>query len=122
NVADFAGYGGTATTANHCYEGSAPAPFTLSNNATADFRKAGGCADTNDNLADFFASTPFPRNSTSTNNCAGGAAPDLSINDVSVVEGNGGTVTAIFTVSLSAPAQGTDVSFDIATQDKTATT
>ncbi len=122
NMIDFVGYGGTAATANHCYEGSGPASFTLSNNTIADYRKAGGCTDTNDNAADFFTSTPSPRNSSATNNCAGGATPNLSINDVTVAEGNSGTVTAAFTVSLSAPAQGTDVTFDIATADGTATT
>jgi ribosomal protein L35AE/L33A/predicted secreted protein len=122
NVVDFVGYAGTAATANHCYEGSGPASFTLSNNTIADFRKAGGCTDTNDNASDFFTSTPSPRNSNSpTNNCASGAAPNLSINDITVTEGNNGTVTATFTVSLSAPAQGADVSFDIATADGTAT-
>jgi hypothetical protein len=42
NVADFAGYGGTAATASHCYEGSGPASFSLSNNTIAVYRKAGG--------------------------------------------------------------------------------
>lgn len=122
NVVDFVGYGGTAATANHCYEGSGPSSFTLSNNTIADFRRAGGCTDTNDNAADFFTAAPFPRNSSSTNNCAGGATPSLSINDVNVTEGNSGTTTATFTVSLSAAAQGADVKFDIATADGTATT
>lgn len=123
NVVDFVGYGGTALTANHCYEGSAPASFTLSNNTIADYRKAGGCTDTNQNASDFFTSTPAPRNSSSpANNCAGGAAPSLSINYVSVTEGNSGTTPATFTVSLSAASQGGDVTFDIATQDNTATT
>ena len=120
-ITDFVGYGNTPTTAGHCYEGSGPA--AAPSNASADFRKAGGCTDTNDNAADFFTSAPSPRNSASaTNNCAGGATPSLSINDVSVAEGNSGTTTATFTVSLSAPAQGADVTFDIATQDNTATT
>src|SRR6185369_16096831 len=122
NVIDFVGYGGTAATANHCYEGNGPAPFTLSNNTIADYRKAGGCTDTNDNAADFFTAAPFPRNSLSTNNCAGGATPTLSINDVTVNEGNSGTTAATFTVSLSGPAQGADVTFDIATANGTATT
>lgn len=122
-IADFVGYGGTALTANHCYEGSGPASFTLSNNTIADYRKAGGCTDINQNAADFFTSTPSPRNSSSpVNNCAGGVTPNLSINDVTVTEGNSGTATATFTVSLSAPAQGADVMFDIATQDNSATT
>ncbi|MBV6782890.1 autotransporter domain-containing protein [Xanthomonas campestris pv. trichodesmae] len=47
--------------------------------------------------------------------------PVLSINDVSVNEGNAGTTNATFTVSLSAPAGAGGVSFDIATADGTAT-
>jgi hypothetical protein len=119
---DFVGYGGNASTANHCYEGSGPASFTTSNNTIADFRKAGGCTDTNDNATDFLVSTPSPRNTGSpVNNCSGGAVPNLSITDATVTEGNSGTVAATFTVQLSAPAQGTDVTFDIATADNTAT-
>ena len=122
-IADFVGYSGIATTPNHCYEGTGPASVASGGNTTADFRKAGGCTDTNDNAADFLVSGPFPRNSSSpANNCGGGATPNLTINDVTVAEGNSGTTTATFTVSLSSPAQGTDVTFDIATQDNTATT
>ena len=116
-VSDFVGYGTTAD----CFEGSnhAPAPSAT----TADFRKAGGCTDTNDNAADFLVSAPFPRNSSSpANNCVGGAPPNLTINDVTVTEGNSGTTTATFTVSLSAPAPSTDITFDIATQNNSATT
>ena len=121
-VIDFVGFGGTAATANHCYEGSGPASFTSGNNTIADFRKAGGCTDTNDNTADFLVSTPAPRNTSSpTNTCVAGAPPSLTINDVSIAEGNSGTTTATFTVSLSAPAPSTDITFDIATQDNTAT-
>src|SRR5439155_10481398 len=46
--------------------------------------------------------------------------PALSINVVSANEGNSGTTTFSFTVSLSAPAPAA-VTFDIATQDGTAT-
>jgi len=55
---------------------------------------------------------------------AGSASPtpNLSINDVSIVEGNAGTSTATFTVSLSAVAPAGGVTFDIATADGTATT
>jgi uncharacterized repeat protein (TIGR01451 family) len=122
NMVDFVGYGGSAATANHCYEGSSPSSIILSDNAIAAYRKAGGCPDTNDNSADFIIAAPLPRNSSSTNNCAGGAPPSLFINDVTVTEGNNGTTIATFTVSLSAPAQGADVKFDIATADGTATT
>ncbi|MCC5069121.1 putative Ig domain-containing protein [Xanthomonas campestris] len=47
--------------------------------------------------------------------------PTLSINDVSVNEGNAGTSNATFTVSLSQPAGAGGVSFDIATADGSAT-
>lgn len=52
----------------------------------------------------------------------GGGQPVLSINDVSLAEGNSGTSTMTFTVSLSSPAGAGGVTFDIATQDNTATT
>jgi hypothetical protein len=52
--------------------------------------------------------------------CCVPSAPSLSVNDVSVVEGNAGTTTATFTVSLSAPSSGT-VTVDCATADGTAT-
>src|SRR6185503_3618974 len=47
------------------------------------------------------------------------AIPTLSIADVTVTEGNTGTVNAVFTVTLSA-ASGQTVTFDFATQDGTA--
>ena len=50
-----------------------------------------------------------------------GGALGLSIGDAAAVEGDSGTVTATFTVSLSAPAPPGGVSFDIATRDGTAT-
>lgn len=48
------------------------------------------------------------------------AAPNLSIDDVTLDEGNAGTTTFTFTVSLSAPAGPGGVTFDIATADGTA--
>jgi uncharacterized repeat protein (TIGR01451 family) len=53
---------------------------------------------------------------------SGPVVPALSINDVTVTEGNAGTATAAFTVSLSVPAGVGGVTFDIATADNTATT
>ena len=47
--------------------------------------------------------------------------PNLSINDVTITEGNSGTTTMTFTVSLSSPAPVGGVTFDIATADNTAT-
>lgn len=52
---------------------------------------------------------------------ASAAAPTLSVNDVSLNEGNAGTTSFTFTVSLSAPAPVGGVTFDIATADGTAT-
>jgi uncharacterized repeat protein (TIGR01451 family) len=48
------------------------------------------------------------------------AAPNLTINDVTLNEGNAGTTTFTFTVSLSAPAPAGGVTFDIATANGTA--
>ncbi len=48
-------------------------------------------------------------------------ALSLTINDVSVNEGNAGTTSFDFTVSLSSPAPAGGVTFDIATADNTAT-
>lgn len=113
-ISDFVGYLGTAGTANHCYEGSGPAPFTSGNNTIADFRKAGGCVDTNDNGADFFTASPNPRNSASP---AGTCQPEIIINDpAAVIEGTSIT----FTVSLSAASSQT-ITVNYATADNTAT-
>ncbi|HET9479554.1 MAG TPA: lamin tail domain-containing protein, partial [Pyrinomonadaceae bacterium] len=51
----------------------------------------------------------------------GGGELNLSVGDATVTEGDSGTMTATFTVTLSTPAEE-DVNFDIATQDNTATT
>jgi hypothetical protein len=69
NIADFVGYGSSATS----YEGSGPTP-TLSN-TTAGLRAAAGCTDTDNNASDFSAGAPAPRNSaTPTTSCGGGSA------------------------------------------------
>ena len=44
----------------------------------------------------------------------------IAINDISLLEGNSGTTTFTFTVSLSSPAGEGGVNFDIATADNTA--
>lgn len=115
SIADVIGYGSTAS----CFEGSGPAPAASA--TSADFRKAGGCVDTNNNAADFFVLAPFPRNTSGAfNSCTSGVRPGLTINDVATAEGNGGATVATFTVSLSTPVQGADVTFDIATADGSA--
>jgi uncharacterized protein (TIGR03437 family) len=117
SIVDMLGYGSSAT----CFEGTGPA--AAPGNTTSVFRRSGGCIDTNDNAADSLISAPFPRNTISpANNCAAGIPPNLTVDDVTVTEGNTGTITATFTVSLSTPAPSTDVTFDLATQNNTATT
>lgn len=112
-IIDLVGYGNA-----NFFEGSGPAP-TIS--ATlADFRNSGGCTDTDNNAADFTAATPAPRNTASPlNPCS--TELSLSIDNVSANEGNSGTTSFDFTVSLSAPAGAGGVTFDIATADDTAT-
>jgi predicted extracellular nuclease len=116
-IVDLVGYG---TGAADFFEGTGPAP-TISN-TTSDSRASGGCTDTDDNAADFTTATPNPRNTASTVKTCLSITPSLSINDVSHAEGNSGTTTFTFNVSLSAAAGAGGVTFDIATQDGTATT
>lgn len=112
-IIDLVGYGNA-----DFFEGSAAAP-TLSN-TTAGFRASGGCVDTDNNASDFTAGAPAPRNTASPlNPCP--TEVSLTINDVSANEGDSGTTSFDFTVSLSAPAGAGDVTFDIATADGTAT-
>ena len=114
-IIDFVGYG----TAN-VFEGVGAAP-TLTN-TTAALRNDGGCADTDDNAADFLrpAPAPSPRNAATTPHaCPTGIT--LSIDDVSQAEGNAGTTSFGFTVTLSGPADAGGVTLDIATADGSAT-
>jgi uncharacterized protein len=109
-IQDFVGYG----TAN-CFEGAAAPVLT---NTTADIRANGGCTDTDANNTDFAASGPTPRNTSSPlSPCTG-----LSIDNVTAQEGNSGSTSFDFSVSLSEPAGPGGVSFDIATTDGSATT
>lgn len=72
-VVDFVGFG----TAN-CSEGAAATPGL--SNTTAAIRNANGCADTDDNGADFAVGAPAPRNSSSpTHSCS--TAPTVTSTD-----------------------------------------
>ncbi len=105
-------------------------PTPVLSNTTAARRLQNGCQDTDMNSADFEVIDPFqtdnptgnPRNTSSAlKPCGGTGATTISINSPGVLEGDSGTTTATFTVSLSAPAGAGGVTFDIATQDDTAT-
>ncbi len=71
-IVDLVGYGNA-----NFFEGLAAAP-TLTN-TTAVLRVSNGCADTDDNSADFAVGVPNPRNAASLFNvCAGDAAPTVT--------------------------------------------
>ena len=113
-IVDLVGYG-----AANFFEGAGPAPVI--SGTTADFRAENGCTDTDNNNLDFAASVPSPRNTaTAPLPCGGVTVPGLSVADVSVLEGDSGTTTMVFDVSLSAAAGDGGVTFDIATSDGTA--
>jgi uncharacterized protein YhjY with autotransporter beta-barrel domain len=61
--------------------------------------------------AGYVVGTPASATGTITND----DFPSISIDNVTVTEGNGGTTNAVFTVALSAPAATGGVTFDIAT-------
>jgi hypothetical protein len=91
-------------------------------------RKADVCAGDTDGTNSFdpsiewdsFAQNTFDGLGAHAANC--GTTLNLTINNVSATEGNSGTTSFDFTVSLSAPAGSGGVTFDIATQDNSATT
>lgn len=115
NIIDFVGFGATAAS----FEGTGPTPAP--SNTTAVLRGTNGCTETDQNATDFAAGTPNPRNTATTlAPCGGPPVLTLNIGDVSLAEGNAGTTSFNFTVSLSggtAPAGG--VSFDASTADGT---
>lgn len=113
NIVDFVGYGSA-----NCSETAATPVLSAT---TAALRNANGCTDAGNNSTDFTVGAPSPRNSASAQLPCVSSAITLSVNDVSLSEGNTGTSVATFTVSLSAPAPIGGVTFDIATADGTAT-
>lgn len=105
-IVDFVGYG----TTTNCSETS---PTATLSNTTAAIRNGSGAIDTDNNSADFTVGTPNPRNTPPPIN--------LTVSDVLLSEGNSGTTSFDFTVSLAAPAGAGGVTFDIATADNIAT-
>ncbi|HEX9550414.1 MAG TPA: ExeM/NucH family extracellular endonuclease, partial [Candidatus Limnocylindrales bacterium] len=111
-IVDLVGYGSA-----NFFEGAAAPALS---NTTAALRSNAGCTDTDDNAADFTVGTPAPRNTaTALHVCT--VAPALTIDDLIAQEGNSGTTSFDFTVSLSAPAGVGGVTFDIETVDGSAT-
>jgi uncharacterized protein (TIGR03437 family) len=84
----------------------------------------GAAGSTISNTASVSSSTPdsnAANNSATTTTAVQASLPGLSINDVAQNEGNTGTTTFSFTVSLSSPAPAGAVTFDIATADGSST-
>ncbi len=114
-ILDYVGFGATA----NLFEGAGPTPAP-SNTASAS-RTTNGCTDTDTNSTDFTSGVVNPRNTASTiNPCSGSSSATVSINDVSITEGNSGTTTLTFTVTRSDTAGAFSV--DYATADGTAST
>ncbi|HJP87410.1 MAG TPA: ExeM/NucH family extracellular endonuclease [Candidatus Limnocylindrales bacterium] len=104
---DFVGYG----TGTNCFEGTGPTG-SLSSTTSAS-RNGNGATDTDQNASDFTVGAVNPRSS-------GGVV--LSINDISFNEGGPSSYLVDFTISLTSPAVGSGVTFDVATADGSATT
>ncbi|MCP6717617.1 hypothetical protein NL524_30500, partial [Klebsiella pneumoniae] len=81
------------------------APAPAPSNTLAVLRGGEGCSDTNNNAADFAAGAPAPRNAASgARLCSGGGQPIATLADASQAEGNAGSRSVVFTLSLSQPA------------------
>lgn len=106
------------------YEGNTGAPYTEGSGdglvdtaaGTEGISRCLDGADTNVNNVDFTLAGITPG---AANDCTA-ALPQLTINDVSLAEGDSGTTTFSFTVGLSVAAGAGGVTFDIATADNTA--
>ena len=85
----------------------------------ASFTTSALTAGTHTITADYSGTSQFAASSGSVVQTVD-ALPSISINDVSVVEGNSGTTNALFTVSLSAPTHTATVQVSYATADGTA--
>jgi hypothetical protein len=80
-IVDLVGYGSTA----NCFEGAAPAAAPSATRAI--LRGSEGCADTDNNQADFAAATPAPRNTTTTLHPCGGGTTEgarITVDDVQI--------------------------------------
>lgn len=110
SIVDLIGYGSTA----NCSETApAPAPSTT----TADVRGAAGCTETDNNSADFTATTPNPRNtSTTLNPCSGGGGGDAAPTVSSTTPASNATNVAVdanVAINFSEPVNVTTNSFSI---------
>ena len=101
--------------------GSATGQFVFANNSTQTINDFDGTDATGAATGLTFGAGNNSNNTAFINSLRNPGAVTLTINNVTVTEGNNGTTTAGFIVNLTAPAPVGGVTFDIATQDNTAT-
>jgi len=122
-VVQFLSYEGTFTAVGGPANGMLSTGIGVSEAGTEAVGQSLRLSGTGCNYEDFTWNSPATAsfgavNTGQTFSCGGGTT--LSINDVSMAEGDSGTSIFTFTVSLSTPAGAGGVTFDIATQDNTA--
>ena len=121
---------GTATTADNDYVANSVTSQTIvAGNSSSTFDVTVNDDTTAEPDETFFVNVTNATNATITDSQGVGTItnddavlPVLTINDVTLTEGNAGTGLASFTVSLDIPAGPSGVTFNIATADGTATT
>ena len=123
-VIQFLSYEGAFTATNGAANGMTSTDIGVSQGGTQTDAFTLQLQGTGDEYTDFTwaAGVAATRGGINTGQSFVGAPglPNLSIDDVTMAEGDAGTVTFTFTVSLSAPAGPGGVTFDIATADGTA--
>lgn len=107
SIIDLVGYGNA-----NFFEGAQAAP-TLSN-TTAGLRDRGGCADTNDNAADFATGAPQPRNGATPPAPCGPNVPPAVIATAPAAGAVGVGLTATISITFSEPVAVSGAWFSIA--------
>jgi len=114
SIVDLVGFGSTAS----CSEGGTPTPAP--SNTLSVQRADDGCADTDNNGADFSAGAPAPRNSaTAAHSCGGGPTPTNpsasgSASPASVAQGGSTTLTVLVTPGTLPDSISYTVNVDLA--------
>lgn len=109
SVVDIVGYGSA-----NCFEGAAAAPAPSATNA--DLRAMNGCADTNNNGADFTTGAPNPRNSASPTAICGAPTNPTGVgaaNPNLVTLGNAVLLTVAVTPGTNPASTGVTVTANI---------
>jgi len=124
DAADFTGGVLPTTFSGSIAAGQASATVTVSVNGDAviEANESFQLTLTNVSNSDGTVTASIGANASATGNITNDDTPVLSIDNVSMTEGDSGTVTYTFTVSLDRAAPTGGVTFDIATADSSATT